>query len=67
MAVCERRKLRMNMRKGKVMRCVRMPDGSRLNVRLNKLLEVEIFTCLSSAAAVNGRVDVKVWRSETRK
>ena len=33
--VCERRKLRVNVGKSKVMRCTRSEDGARLNVMLN--------------------------------
>ena len=33
--VCERRKLRVNVGKSKVMRCARNEDCARLNVRLN--------------------------------
>ena len=33
--VCERRKLRVNVGKSKVMRCTRNEDGVRLNVTLN--------------------------------
>ena len=33
--VCERRKLRVNVGKSKVMRCTRNEDGARLNVMLN--------------------------------
>ena len=33
--VCERRKLRMNVGKSKVMRCTRNEDGAKLNVMLN--------------------------------
>ena len=34
--VCERRKLRVNVGKSKVMRCTRNEDGARLNVMLNR-------------------------------
>ena len=33
--VCERRKLRVNVGKSKVMRCTRIEDGARLNAMLN--------------------------------
>ena len=43
--VCERRKLRVNVSKSKVMRCTRNEDGARLNVMLNgeALEEVDQF------------------------
>ena len=43
--VCERRKLRVNVGKSKVMRCTRNEDGARLNVMLNgeALEEVDQF------------------------
>ena len=44
-SLCERRKLRVNVGKSKVMRCRRNEDGARLNVMLNgeALEEVQIF------------------------
>ncbi len=43
--VCDRRKLRVNVGKSKVMRCVKEGGGDRLDVRLDgeMLEEVEIF------------------------
>ena len=37
--VCERRKLRVNVGKSKVMRCTRNEDGARLNVMLERHLK----------------------------
>ena len=56
--VCERRKLRMNVVKIKVMRCTRNEDGARLNVMLNgeALEEVEQFKYLGLVIAANGGV-----------
>ena len=47
---CERRKLRVNVRKSKVTRCTRNEDGARLNAMLNgeALEEVDQFKCLGS-------------------
>ena len=61
--VCERRKLRVNVGKSKVMRCTRNEDGaSRLNVMLNgeTLKEVDQFKYLSSVIAANGGVEADV-------
>ena len=46
--VCERRKLRVNVGKGKVMKCTRNGDGARLNIMLNGevLEEVDQFKYL---------------------
>ena len=33
--VCQRRKLRVNVRKSKVMRCLKYGNGGQLNARLN--------------------------------
>ena len=59
--VCERRKLRVNVGKSKVMRCTRNEDGARLNVMLNgeALQEVDQFKYLGSviAADVHHRVN----------
>ena len=54
--VCERRKLRVNVGKSKVMRCTRNEDGARLNVMLNgeALEEVDQFKYLDSVIAANG-------------
>lgn len=39
-SVCERRKLRVHVGKSKIMKCLKVQDGGRLNVRLNgELLE----------------------------
>ena len=58
--VCERRKLRVNVGKSKVMRCTRNEDGARLNVMLNgeALEEVDQFKYLGSVIAANGKVVV---------
>ena len=60
--VCERRKLRVNVGKCKVMRCTRNEDGARLNVMLNGevLEEVDQFKYLGSVIAANGGVDADV-------
>ena len=54
--VCERRKLRVNVGKSKVMRCSRQVNLSRMNVRLNgdQLEEVECFKYLGSQVAADG-------------
>ena len=58
--VFERRKLRVNVGKSKVMRCTR--NGSRLNVMLNgeALEEVDQFKYLGSVIAANGGVEADV-------
>ena len=60
--VCERRKLRVNVGKSKVMRCTRNEDGDRLNVMLNgeALEEVDQFKYLGSVIAANGGVEADV-------
>ena len=59
--VCERRKVRMNVDKSKVMRCTRNEDGVRLNVMLNgEALEVDQFKYLGSVIAANGGVEAVV-------
>ena len=60
--VCERRKLRVNVGKSKVMRCTRNEDGARLNVMLNgeALEEVDQFKYLGSVIATNGGVEADV-------
>ena len=60
--VCERRKLRVNVGKSKVMRCTRNEDGARLNVMLNGevLEEVDQFKYLGSVIAANGGVEADV-------
>ena len=56
--VCERRKLRGNVGKSRVLRCTGNEDGARLNVMLNgkALEEVDQFKYLGSVIAVNGGV-----------
>ena len=48
--VCERRKLRVNVGKSKVMRCSKYGNGDRTHVILNgePLQEVDCFKCLGS-------------------
>ena len=60
--VCERRKLRVNVGKSKVIRCTRSEDGARLNVMLNgeALEEVDQFKYLGSVIAANGGVEAGV-------
>ena len=60
--VCERRKLRVNVGKSKVMRCTSNEDGARLNVMLNEeaLEEVDQFKYLGSVIAANGGVEADV-------
>ena len=60
--VCERRKLRVNVGKSKVMRCTRNEDGASLNVMLNgeALEEVDQFKYLGSVIAANGGVEADV-------
>ena len=60
--VCERRKLRVNVGKSKVMRCTRNEDGAKLNVMLNgeALEEVNQFKYLGSVIAANGGVEADV-------
>ena len=54
--VCERRKLRVNVGKSKVMRCSMYVNGDRMHVILNgePLEEVECFKYLGSQVAANG-------------
>ena len=54
--VCERRKLRVNVGKSKVMRCSRYGNGDRMHVILNgePLKEVDCFKYLGSQVAANG-------------
>ena len=54
--VCERRKLRMNEGKSKVMRCSRYGHGDRMHVILNgePLEEVDCFKYLGSQVAAEG-------------
>ena len=60
--VCERRKLRVNVGNGKVMRCTRSEDGARLNIMLNgeALEEVDQFNYFGSVIAANGGVEADV-------
>ena len=54
--VCERRNLRVNVGKSKVMRCSRYGNGHRMHVILNTepLEEVDCFQYLGSQVASNG-------------
>ena len=54
--VCERRKLKENVGKSKVMRCSRYENGDRMNVILNgePLEEVDCFNSLGSHVAADG-------------
>ena len=54
--VCERRKLRVNVGKSKVMRCSRYGNGGRMHVILNgePLEEVDCFKFLGSQVAADG-------------
>ena len=54
--VCERRKLRVNVGKNKVMRCSNYGNGDRMNVILNgePLDEVDCFKHLGSQVAADG-------------
>ena len=54
--VCERRKLRVNVGKSKVMRCSRHGSEDRMNVILNgePLEEVDCFKYLGSQVAADG-------------
>ena len=60
LGVCERRKLRVNVGKGKVMRCPRHGNGDRMHVILNcePLEDVDYFTYLGSQVAADE--DVKL-------
>ena len=60
--VCERRKLRVNVGKSKVMKCTRDGEGDRLNVVLNGevLEEVNQFKYLGSIVAADGGVEADV-------
>ena len=54
--VCERKRLRVNVGKSKVMRCSRSGDGGRMRVILNgkPLEEVDCFTYLGPQVAADG-------------
>ena len=58
--VCDRRKLRVNVGKSKVMRCTRNEDGFRLNVVLNGEALEDQFKYLGSVIARNGGVEADV-------
>ena len=60
--VCDRRKLRVNVGKSKVLRCTRSRDAGGMNVWLGreKLEEVDAFKYLGSHIARDGCVDVEV-------
>ncbi|WP_435316529.1 reverse transcriptase domain-containing protein, partial [Klebsiella pneumoniae] len=60
--VCERRKLRVNVAKSKVMKCTRNEGGARMNVILNGeiLEEVNQFKYLGSIIAAGGGVETDV-------
>ena len=55
-SVCERRKLKVNVGKSKVMRCSRYDNGDRMHVILNDepLEEVDCFKYLGSQVAADG-------------
>ena len=60
--VCERRKLRVNVRKSKVMRCSRYGNGDRMHVmhvilNVEPLEEVDCFKYLGSQVAADGRCE----------
>ena len=54
--VCEKRKLRLNVGKSKVMRCSRYGNGDRKHAQLNSepLKEVDCFKYLGSQVAADG-------------
>ena len=56
LAVCERRKLGVNVGKSKVMRCSRCGNGDRMQVMLNgkPLEKVDCFKYLGSQVAADG-------------
>ncbi len=60
--VCKRRKLRVNGSKSKVMKCMRLGDGRRMNVTLDGevLEEVECFKYLGAHVAVDGGIEGEV-------
>ena len=60
--VCERRKLRVNIGKSKVMRCSRYGNGDRRHVLLNiePLEEVDRFKYLGSQVAADGGCEIDV-------
>ena len=60
--VCERCKLRMNIGKSKILRCLRYVNEGRMHVRLNgeMLEEVNCFKYLGSKMAADGRSEMDV-------
>ena len=60
--ICERRKLRVNVGKSKVMRCSRYGNGGRMHVIRNgkPLEEVDCFKCKGSQVAANGGCEMDV-------
>ncbi len=60
--MCKRRKLKVNGSKSKVMRCMRLVDGRRMNVALDgEVLEkVECFKHLGSHVDVDGGIEGEV-------
>ena len=60
--VCDRRKLKVNVGKSKVMRCTRNENGGGLNINLGgeRLEEVESFRYLGSQVARNGEIEEEV-------
>ena len=61
-SACERRKLRVNVGKSKVMRCSRYGNGGRMYIRLNgePLEEVHCFKYLGSQVAADGGFEREV-------
>ena len=61
--VCERRKLRDNVGKSKVMRCSRYGNGDRMYAKLNcePLEEVDCFKYLGSQVAADGGCERDVY------
>ena len=66
--VCDRRKLRVNVNKSKVMTCERNENVGRMNVRLNgeALEEVECFEYLGACVAANGGIEAEVRHRVTK-
>ena len=60
--VCERRKLRVNVGKSKVMRWSRYGNGCRIDVIMNgeRLEEVDCFKYLGSQVAADGGCEIDV-------
>ncbi len=61
--VCERRKLRVNVSRSKVMKCTRMVDDRIMNITLNGKLpeEVQQFEYLASHVAIDGEINEQKW------